>query len=155
MAAERPAMIVVSGSAHYGVMDAAGGRLPADAGLDALGSGYARMLAQLQALSGRVVFLPDTPRPPQYIPDCVAESLRHLRRCAFQRGPAVANAKRIRSAVAGVAGVQVVDPTREYCPRRLCPAVIGNVLVYRNSGHITDTYARTLTPWLRARIPER
>jgi peptidoglycan/LPS O-acetylase OafA/YrhL len=153
MAGARPAMIVVSGSAHYGVMDAAGGRLQDAAGLEALGSGYARMLTRLQALTAHVVFLTDSPRPPQYIPDCVAESLGHLRRCAFQRGPAVADAKRVRSAVAGVPGVQVLDATPEYCPRRLCPAVIGNVLVYRNSGHITDTYTRTLTPWLAARIP--
>src|SRR5699024_7169021 len=150
-----PAMIIASGSAHYGVMDASGkARLPGPAGLAALSSGYARMLTRLQALTRRVVFLTDTPRPTQYIPDCVAESLHHLRRCAFQRGSAVSNLKRIRSAVEADAGVQVIDPTPEYCPRKLCPAVIGNVLVYRNSGHITDTYTRTMTPWLSARIPK-
>ena len=38
-------------------------------------------------------------------------------------------------------------------PRELCPAVIGDVLVYRNSGHLTATYARSLTPWLSRRLP--
>jgi hypothetical protein len=30
--------------------------------------------------------------------------------------------------------------------------VIGDVLVYRNAGHLTATYARTLAPWLGRRL---
>jgi hypothetical protein len=154
MQAGRPAMIIAAGSAHYGVIEG-DTRLAGAANMRALGSGYERMLRKLESIAGRVVFLTDSPRAPQDPPDCVAEHLDHLRRCAFKRGPAIANAQSIRTAVSGVAGLRVVDPTPEYCPRKLCPAVIGNVLVYRNSGHITDTYARTMTPWLSARIPKR
>ena len=33
-----------------------------------------------------------------------------------------------------------------------CPAVIGNVLVYRSGTHISDTYAATTTPMLSASL---
>jgi hypothetical protein len=40
------------------------------------------------------------------------------------------------------------------CAGKRCPAVIGDVLVYRNGAHLTQTYVRTLTPWLGERLPE-
>jgi hypothetical protein len=43
------------------------------------------------------------------------------------------------------------------CPRtprgRRCPAVVGNALVYRDTYHLSATYARTLAPWLMRRLP--
>ena len=42
-------------------------------------------------------------------------------------------------------------PSR-FCLPDLCPAVVGDVLVYRNSGHITASYMKTLAPWLERRL---
>ena len=42
----------------------------------------------------------------------------------------------------------VVDLTRLFCDDEICPAVIGNVVVYRDGNHITSRYARTLAPYL-------
>jgi len=52
-----------------------------------------------------------------------------------------------------VRGVDVIDPTDRFCLAARCPAVIGNVLVYRRTGHMTATYAATLAPWLDERLP--
>ena len=49
---------------------------------------------------------------------------------------------------------KLIDATSRFCPRELCPAVIGDVLVYRTSGHLTATYARSLTTWLSRRLPD-
>jgi len=50
--------------------------------------------------------------------------------------------------------MRYVDETfRPDCAGQRCPAVIGDILVYRNSGHITATYTATMTPWLARRIP--
>jgi len=46
--------------------------------------------------------------------------------------------------------VTMLDPLEEFCPRRLCPAVIGNVIVYRHEAHITATYSSTMWRWLDA-----
>ena len=42
--------------------------------------------------------------------------------------------------------------TPQLCPGRVCPAVIGNVLVYRDTTHLTATYAASLTRWLSGRL---
>jgi hypothetical protein len=52
-----------------------------------------------------------------------------------------------------VEGVRLIDPTPVACTEKKCPAVIGDVLVYRNGAHLTATYVRTLTPWLAERLP--
>jgi hypothetical protein len=41
-----------------------------------------------------------------------------------------------------------------HCPGKMCPAVIGDVLVYRKGSHLTATYVLTLTPWLAEHLPE-
>jgi hypothetical protein len=42
-------------------------------------------------------------------------------------------------------GVGFIDPTYWVCPSNPCPAVLGNLLVYQNAGHLTATFAATLT----------
>ncbi|WP_186317671.1 acyltransferase family protein [Curtobacterium sp. 9128] len=44
----------------------------------------------------------------------------------------------------------VIDLTKYYCTQTTCPAVIGGVLVYRDSSHVTGTWATTLEPYLSA-----
>jgi peptidoglycan/LPS O-acetylase OafA/YrhL len=47
---------------------------------------------------------------------------------------------------------QVIDLTDLYCTDTTCPAVIGGVLVYRDKTHITNTFAKTLQPFLQRGI---
>jgi peptidoglycan/LPS O-acetylase OafA/YrhL len=149
---ERPALVVAAASAHYTVIGAEGRRLGPAASTRALATAYAPTLQRLRAAAPHVAVLADPPRPPLDVPDCVSRSMRRLRRCAFARGPALANAAVITAAVRR-AGVQVIDPAGRFCLARLCPAVIGGVLVYRNSGHVTATFVATLAPWLARQLP--
>jgi hypothetical protein len=48
--------------------------------------------------------------------------------------------------------VRLIDPIRVLCPRRRCPSVMGRVLVYRDTYHMSATFARTLTPWLARKL---
>jgi peptidoglycan/LPS O-acetylase OafA/YrhL len=148
---ERPALVLVGMSMRYTVLDGER-RLGRGESIRALGAGYAPTLARLRAAAGRVAVLTDVPRPPNDIPSCVSGAMRRLRRCAFARGPALANAFAIRDAAARVPGVDTVDATNRFCLPDLCPAVVGDVLVYRNSGHITASYMKTLGPWLERRL---
>ncbi|WP_407316890.1 acyltransferase family protein [Isoptericola halotolerans] len=45
-----------------------------------------------------------------------------------------------------------VDLTRWICDGDACPAVVGNVLVYRDEGHLSATYVRSLAPLLDERL---
>jgi peptidoglycan/LPS O-acetylase OafA/YrhL len=147
----RPALVLAGSSMRYTVLD--GDRtLGRGDSTRALGAGYAPTLTRLRAAAARVAVLTDVPRPPGDIPSCVSGAMRRLRRCAFARGPAEKNAFAIPDAAARVPGIETVDATDRFCLPDLCPAVVGDVLVYRNSGHVTASYMKTLAPWLARRL---
>ncbi|GGR39735.1 peptidoglycan/LPS O-acetylase OafA/YrhL [Nocardioides luteus] len=53
-----------------------------------------------------------------------------------------------RDAVERDPNAHLVDLTHLFCDAQICPAVVGNVIVYRDGNHITARYARTLAPFL-------
>ena len=57
-----------------------------------------------------------------------------------------------KEAAARVPNARVVDLSDFYCTDESCSPVIGNVLVYRDSRHVTSTWVRTLTPYLERDI---
>jgi hypothetical protein len=48
--------------------------------------------------------------------------------------------------------VPVINMNSLICGPALCPAVVGNVLVYMDSHHLTQSYAQTLTPYLHDKL---
>ncbi|MEV8516726.1 SGNH hydrolase domain-containing protein [Dactylosporangium sp. NPDC051484] len=46
------------------------------------------------------------------------------------------------------------DPTEWFCTDTLCPAIIGNALVYRDGSHVTTSYIKLLTPLLTAALTD-
>jgi peptidoglycan/LPS O-acetylase OafA/YrhL len=117
-----------------------------------LDAGYARTLRKLRATGAKVVAIRDQTRAPLVPHDCVAEHIKRLERCVFpfRRPPWMdfvgRGARRVK-------GIKVIDPRTVLCPRRRCPSVIGNVLVYRDTYHLSATFAETLAPWLDKRLP--
>jgi peptidoglycan/LPS O-acetylase OafA/YrhL len=113
-----------------------------------------RTWADLRAARRKVVVLLDNPSPPSDVMDCVALHHDELSECAFARaeGDAMSAAPVQREALRGARGVGVVDVGDWICPGTVCPAVIGNVLVYRQGSHLTATYVRTLTPRIDAAL---
>ncbi|MGB3762010.1 MAG: hypothetical protein WA966_02230, partial [Ornithinimicrobium sp.] len=57
-----------------------------------------------------------------------------------------------QEAASRVPGTELIDIRDSICPETECVPVIGNVLVYRQTSHITDTYARSLKPVLEAEL---
>jgi hypothetical protein len=144
--------VVVAASARYTVVQG-GRRLGAGASTRALADAYGAALRRLRRAAPHVAVLTDSPRPPLDVPGCVSAAMKHLRRCAFRRGKAVAASAPIDAAVRRAQGISTIDPTSRFCLPDLCPAVIGDVLVYRNSGHVTASFIATLAPWLARRLP--
>jgi hypothetical protein len=46
------------------------------------------------------------------------------------------------------AGENVVWVRNWFCANNLCPAIVGNLLVYRDDNHMTVTYATFVAPLL-------
>lgn len=150
---EDPSLVVTSSLPTYRPRED-GKRLPMEAGREAMVAGYASTLEKLRSTGAAVALIDDVPHPDKNIPQCVSRSLDHLQECATPRSKALAYPRINARTVAEVDGVRLIDPTSEVCLEKTCPAVIGDVLVYRNGSHLTATYVRTLTPWLSERLPK-
>jgi hypothetical protein len=55
-------------------------------------------------------------------------------------------------AAEGQKNVRVVDMTDAICGPDLCAAVVGNMIVWRDNGHLTATYSLALAPYLAPRL---
>ena len=150
---ENPSLIVTSSVPTYRPRED-GKRLPQDASDEAMVEGYIATLKKLRGTGAPVALIEDVPHPTKNIPECVSRSLDHLERCATPRSKALDYPKVNTRVAEAVEGVSLIDPTPVACTEKKCPAVIGDVLVYRNGAHLTATYVRTLTPWLDERLPE-
>lgn len=152
IADERPDLVLVSSLARQGISQSD----PDDTkqSREAMADGYAARWRQLNELRIPVGVILDNPNPQSDVYECVAQNREALSRCAFELEPAVdksgAQAQRAASNMVGV-DIDVIDLTDLICPDQ-CPAVIGNVLVYRQDSHLTRTYVETLTPYLADRL---
>lgn len=58
----------------------------------------------------------------------------------------------VMNAAQGQAGVGTIDLTQYLCTKDECPAVIGNVVVYRDAHHLTETFVNTLAPYVEKEL---
>ena len=79
--------------------------------------------------------------------------------CVDTAGPEAPECRRPRDAVVapenpaqGVRGADVIDLLDYLCPDSWCLPAIGNVVVYLDHNHLTQSYARTLGPVLAAEL---
>lgn len=116
--------------------------------------GFADYWGQLEDAGIKVYPIIDTPRPGTrtYARDCVAEHPTDLVSCGAPATKAFEANDTTRAAAAREPRVDVLDFSDQFCADGFCPAVIGNVLVYRDKHHVSDTYIRTLAPVFDARL---
>ena len=116
--------------------------------------GFAEYWGKLEDAGIRVYPIIDTPRPgtKSYARDCVAQNPDELATC----GAPVSEAFEANDYTLAAAGLEpragVLDFSDQFCADGFCPAVIGNVLVYRDKHHVSDTYVRTLAPVFGERL---
>ncbi|MGW4894865.1 acyltransferase family protein [Kitasatospora sp. NPDC004240] len=133
----RPRLIVMAGLNRYG-------------GQDERAEGWTRTLDRLTAVGAPLAYLGDTPMPGKDIPTCLAASDGRSDACFFPRETAFERDPLLEGGLAERYGVRVLNLGPLLCPGTGpdCPAVLQGVVLYRDTGHITDTLARVLAPRL-------
>jgi hypothetical protein len=99
-----------------------------------------------------VVTVAETPRMGFDTAACVRTHLQDrqdLDACARPRAQVLAGAGVVEAA-ARRSGASFIDLTSHLCSATSCPAVQGDLLVYRDKHHLTATFARSLAPALAA-----
>jgi hypothetical protein len=107
-------------------------------------------LRMLAAGGSKVDFILDVPYNAQDVPDCVAAHLSDVAPCNIRPGQLYVYPGRLQAVARAVraAGFPVVDPATVMCAASGCPVIVGNLLAYRDNGHITATFSRWLTPFI-------
>lgn len=120
--------------------------------IETAAAGYDAMWALLRGMGADVVVLGDTPAPPTSptIPECVSGP--DPASCGISRAAAVATPDPLRAAADRDPNAAFVDPTDAFCGTDRCPGVIGNVVVYRDSTHVSNTYMKSALPWLEVHL---
>ncbi len=111
--------------------------------------------APVVAAGTPVIALADNPLLPATTVECVTASrnLDAMQGCTASHARAFENPDPLIEAVNATGrGAHLVDLTDAYCSGGTCPAVVGNVIVYRDAHHITATFSRTLAPFLIDRV---
>jgi peptidoglycan/LPS O-acetylase OafA/YrhL len=107
----------------------------------------------LQAAGIRIVAIQEGPTMSQDIPDCLTSHGATVAGCSTPRNSAITlTPPTVLAAHEADAEVPLVNMNDLICGRATCLPIVGNVVVYRDSHHLTNTYSRTLTPYLEGRL---
>ena len=121
--------------------------LPADETTASQGAALGRMVGRLQA--GRVAIIDDPPMPSIDVPACLSAHLGDIRACSTPRAVAYSSDIGLRERIAAQAtGAGVISLASSVCSGNPCPAVVNGMIVYRDTHHLTATFARSLAPAL-------
>ncbi|MFW6639139.1 acyltransferase family protein [Nocardiopsis algeriensis] len=121
-------------------------------GAELMAEGMLTLWREVAEVTDRIVAVRDTPRQRRDVVECVAGS-GGPEECAVPQEQAFEREDPQEEVVAQLPGKAfLVDMSDRFCARGECPAVIGNVIVYRDSGHITSTYVSLLSEELGRRM---
>jgi hypothetical protein len=120
--------------------------------------GHMALWRALPATVTSIIVIRDTPLNSFVAEECVRRTYdrgqRAEVRCARARSsalhhdPAVTAARRLRSRV------HILDMTRFFCSPSQCYSVVGGALVYKDTDHITATFARTIGPFMLGKVAD-
>ena len=143
---QRPDLVIVSSTRALKPIDAADN----DPGRQ--GEAMARLLRRIP---GRIAILVDTPQSRFDVPSCLSRNLADTTRCETSRTVAFGWRHLILERTAAEAsGATMIDLSHQICPRDPCPAVLDGMIVYRDSHHLTATFATSLAGDLEAMLPD-
>jgi peptidoglycan/LPS O-acetylase OafA/YrhL len=104
-----------------------------------------------QTTTAKIIYFEDTPYPAYNMAGCVAAHLDDVKPCDLAVSHAYTYPDRhaaTRLAIEKLGGVTIVDPQPWICDNTECPAIVGNLLVYRDESHISVEFSEWLTPMI-------
>jgi len=101
-----------------------------------------RTMQDLLDTGAKVIAIADNPFAPYSMPGCVSENPGEPNLCNFSRKEGGLSRFDL-PALRAVPDVVVVDFVDRFCSKQECFAVVEDTFVYRDMGHITDTFSRT------------
>ena len=122
-------------------------------------------LSQIQTVKTQVVTLSQLPIHRKSMIECLKESKgdaeiwvaseQDLQVCGTPRTEAMRRVDIMKSVASELPNVDYLNFTEWFCSQTTCPALRGGILTFKDQGHVTTSYMRTLAPILGANLDEK
>ena len=99
-----------------------------------------------------VVGIRDNPRFDINMPECVQKHGADAPECNAPLGESLADTSPLDAYRGRVDGLHLMDMSDFICADGICPAVVGNVYVYKDDNHLTKTYVQSMIPMFEKRL---
>ena len=144
----RPNVVITSDWPGLATVTHPAGGAPAQADI---GAGMAQYWKQLQGHGISVVAIRESPNVHVNVPDCLSKY--SPAKCTVPTAKAEIQDPPTEYATRAAGGsVPLIDMDSLICGPANCRPIVGNVLVYQDSHHLTSTYALTTAPYLEKRL---
>jgi peptidoglycan/LPS O-acetylase OafA/YrhL len=120
--------------------------------IEGLERGMIEQIATLGSRGIEVFGIRGTPKFSFDVPECLAQNNLDQNLCTRPRDRIFLSSYAQLQELIGLANFKLLDLTDSICESDVCRPIVGNVLVYRDDGHMTATYAQTLTGALELSI---
>ena len=118
-----------------------------------IATGMVQYWKQLEAHGIRVVAVNESPEPGRNIPDCLSRPGNDAAACTSPTSLAIKKDTALQQAVRMMNGrADLMDLNSLICEPTSCPPIIGNVVVYRDTHHLTQTYITSLAPYFMRKL---
>jgi hypothetical protein len=149
----KPERVILTGLVTKIVVDLHTGRkVTEDRGTEMFASAAQHTLTELRATGAEVTVIGDNTSLKRPAGDCLGSKRSDMSSCAAPMKPLVIDRNKAWKSAVTATGSHYVDLSPWFCAAKLCPLVIGNIIVYRDDNHITTTYATHLMPVLAATL---
>ncbi|WP_258060981.1 acyltransferase family protein [Arthrobacter sp. 4R501] len=99
-----------------------------------------------------IVGIRDNPRFTINMPECVQRHRADARACNPPLNESLVEPSPLESYRGKVDGLHLMDLSDFICAGGICPAVVGNVYVYKDDNHLSRTYVESMIPMFEERL---
>ena len=151
-----PLAVVMASSSRLSAADSRG--VPRAATADQWFTGTLDTVSTFRAAGLTTVLMADTPWPEFEVPACLGRAAWNpslsWHGCSFERDTALKPAFYAAEtrAISRTPGASMIDLNDGVCDASVCQPTRGEVVVYRDTNHLTATFARSLAPRLAAML---
>lgn len=111
--------------------------------------GYLTRYAQLEEMGIEIMAIRDNPWFEVNIPECIEEHGPNSVECEIDREEVLPTPSKWDKLEEKPGNVNYVDYSEHFCDEEVCYPTKGNVIIYFDENHITNTYVKTITPFIR------
>jgi len=148
---EKPAFVVTSGG-----LTGVYGQLPP---VERQVKGFRDIWQKFIANGTKIIAVKDNPLMKYHkgkwmdVPPCLYYYRKDIKKCFRPRELTLDSmTDTMMLAADAMKDVATINLTQYFCSKDECPPVIGNVVVYRDQHHLTETFVNTLTPYLEKEL---